>query len=112
MTSSLSGEGSLSKVGSFLFGSPVSVSAVSKPIFEIIATEYNTNIPTPMLYVSVKKSVSFVSLSASALPKISGGGFAAYSSTSGSGGFNFGSSKGGSEFATLPEIKTDSVSGE
>ena len=35
MTLSLSGEGFSLKVGSFSFGSPVSDSAVSKPIFEI-----------------------------------------------------------------------------
>ena len=40
----------------------------------------------------------------------SGGGFATYSSTSGSGGFNFGSSKWGSEFATYPEIMIEHVS--
>ena len=40
------------------------------------------------------------------------GEFAAYSRTSRSGGFKFGSSKGGSEFLTLPEIKAEHVSGE
>ena len=44
MTSSLTGEGYSLKVGSFSFGSPVSASAVSKPIFEIKATEENYNV--------------------------------------------------------------------
>ena len=48
----LSGEVSFLKVGSFSFGSPVSDSTVSKPIFYIKATEDNTNISTPMLYLS------------------------------------------------------------
>ena len=43
---------------------------------------------------------------------LSGGGFAAYSVTSGSGGIKFGSSKGGSEFASLTEIKIEHASGE
>ena len=100
------------KVGSFSFGSPVSASAVGKPIFEIKATEDKTNISTPMLYGSGKNIASFGSMDASASPKISGGGFADYSSTSGSGGFKFGSSKVGSEFAILSEIKIEHVSGE
>ena len=84
------------KIGSFSFSSLVSTYSVSKTIFEIKATEDKTNISTPMLYGSRKTFLSFVSLDASAPQKISGGGFAAYSSTSGSGGFKFGSSKGGS----------------
>ena len=92
------------KVGSFSFGSPVSTSAVSKPIFEIKTTEYNNNISMPTLSVSSKTVLSFGSLAASALPKISGCRFAAYSSTSGSVGFKFGSSIGlsGLSFDTLP----------
>ena len=43
---------------------------------------------------------------------LSGGGFTSYSGTSGSGGFKFGSSKGGSEFAIFPGINTEHVSGE
>ena len=54
----------------------------------------------------------FGSLAARDSPKSSGGGFIAYSSTSDSGGFKFGSSKGGSEFGTFFEIKTDHASGE
>ena len=57
MTSSLSGEGYLLKVGSLSFGSPVSVSAVSKLIFEIKATADNTNISTPMLSISGKNAL-------------------------------------------------------
>ena len=90
----------------------MSASSVSKPIFEIKSTEDKTNISTPILSGSGKNIVSFGSLAASALPKISGGGFAAYSSTSGSGGFKFGSSTGGSEFETFPKIKTERVSSE
>ena len=76
----------------------MSVSAVSKPIFEIKDTEDKTKIYTPMLYGLVKNTLSFGSLAASALPKISGSGFYDYSSTSGSGGFKFGSSTGRTEF--------------
>ena len=65
-----------------------------------------------MLSRSGKNVVSFGSLAASASPKISGGGFAAYSSTRESGGFKCGSSKGGSEFETFPEIKAEHVSVE
>ena len=61
-------------VGSFSFGSPVSASDVNKPIFEIKATEDNTNISTPMLSGSGKKVVSFGSMALNASPKISGGG--------------------------------------
>ena len=42
-SSSLSGEGSLLKVGSYSFGSPVISSAVSKQIFEIKATDNKEN---------------------------------------------------------------------
>ena len=90
VTSSLSGEGSSLEVGSFSVGSPVSASTVSKPTFDIKATEYKTNISIPMLSGSGKNIVSFGSLDASASPKISSGGFATYSSTSRSGGFKFG----------------------
>ena len=41
VTSSLSGAGSSLKVGYFSFGSPMSASAVSKPIFDIKSTEDN-----------------------------------------------------------------------
>ena len=51
-------------------------------------------------------------MDAIASPKSSGGWFAAYSRTSRSGGFKFGSSKGGSEFETLSKIKADHVSDE
>ena len=87
-------------------------SDVSKPIFEINVTEYNTKVSTPMLSVSGKNFVSFCFMSEITSPKISGGGFAAYSITSGSGVFKFGSSKGGSEFETLSKMKTEHVSGE
>ena len=90
VTLSLSGEVSPLKVGSLSFGSPVSVSDVSKPIFDINATEEKTNISTPMMSGSDKNVVSFGSLAASVSPKSSGDGFADYSSTSGSGGFKFG----------------------
>ena len=60
VTSSLLGEGSSLKVGSFSFGSPVSASAVSKPIFVIKANEHKTKICTPMISGSVKKSYPFV----------------------------------------------------
>ena len=68
----------------------MSASAVSNPVFEIKATEYKTNISTPMLSGSGKNAVSFGSLDASSSQKISGGGFAAYSNTIRSGGFKFG----------------------
>ena len=90
----------------------MSASAVSKPIFDIKATENKTKIYTPMFSVSGKNVLSFGSLDASASPKISGGEFAAYYRTSRSGGFRFGLSKGGSEFETLPKIETEHVSGE
>ena len=51
-------------------------------------------------------------MAASALPKIISGSFTTYSRKSGSGDFKFGSSKRGSEFETLPEIKTEHFSGE
>ena len=100
------------KVRSFSFCLPVSASAVSKPIFEIKATEDNTNISTHMLSVSDKNVVSFGSLTASASSKSSGGGFIDYFSTSGSAGFQFGSSKGRSQFDIFTKIKTEHVSSE
>ena len=109
---SSSGEGSSLRVGSLSFGSPVSASAVGKPIFYINATKYKTNISTHMLSGSGKNIAPFGSMAASASPKSSGGVFAAYSSTSGSGGFRFGSSKGGIEFDTFSKIKTEHVSVE
>ena len=99
-------------MGSLSFGSTVSASAVGKPIFEINDTKDKTNISTPMLSGSGKNVGSFGSMVARASPKSSGGGLAAYSSTSRSGGFKFGSSKGGGEFETFSEIKTDHASGE
>ena len=94
------------KVGSFSFGSPVSASSVSKPIFEIKANDNKNNISTPMLSRSVKNIVFFGCLAASTSPKGSRGGFAAYSRTSVSGEFMFGSSKEGIEFETFSEMKT------
>ena len=89
----------------------MSASSVSNPICDNKATEENNNISTPMLSRSGKKILSLGYLDASASLNRSGGEFAAYSSTSGSGGFKFGSSKGGSEFDTYPKIKTEHVSG-
>ena len=86
-------------------------SSIIKTIFEIKATEEKTNISTPMLYGSGKKSLSFGSLAASAPPKISVGVLTTYYSTGGSGVFKFGSSTGGSEFDTFPEINTEHFSG-
>ena len=74
-TSSSIGEGYLLKVSCLYFGSPVCASAVSKPIFDIKATEYNTKISTPTFYESGKNVLSFGSMAANASPKISGGGF-------------------------------------
>ena len=96
LTSSLSVEGSSLKVGCFSFISPVSASDFSNPIFDIKATEDKTNILTHILSRSSKNVIYFGSLAASASPKSSGGGFTTYSRTSELGGFNFGSSKGGS----------------
>ena len=95
MNLSLSGKGSLLKVGSFSFGSPVSASAVSKPIFETKANKYKTKTYTSMVSGSGKNVLYFGSLAASSLQKSSGGGFTAYSSTSALEGFKFGSSMGG-----------------
>ena len=66
-----------------------------------------------MLSVSGKNLLSFGYLAASVSPKTSSGGFDAYSRTSGSGGFKFGPSAGGSGllFDIFTEIKTDHVSG-
>ena len=75
MTSLLSDEGYLLKVGYLLFGPPVSASVVIKTIIYIKATEDKTNIYTPMLSGSGKIVLSFRSLASSALPKISVGGF-------------------------------------
>ena len=61
--------------GSLSFGSPVSASAVSKPIFDIKATDDKTKISTPMFSGSVKNVLSFGYLYSSASPKIIGGGF-------------------------------------
>ena len=90
----------------------MSVSTISIPIFEITATEDKTNITTPILSGSDKNGISFGYLAARASPKSSVGGFANYSRTIRSGGFKFGSSKGGNEFETLPKIKTEYVSSE
>ena len=89
----------------------MSAYTVSKPIFEINNTEDKNNIYTPIFSGSGKNFISFGSMDASTSPKISGGEFSTYSSTSRSGGFKFGSSTGGSEFDTLPKINTyhDSV---
>ena len=54
MTSSLSHDSYSLKVGSFSFGSLVSASSVSDPMFEINTTEDNKNITTPMLSGSGK----------------------------------------------------------
>ena len=101
--SSLSDEGSLLKVGSFSFCSTVSAYYVSKPMFDIKATEDKTNISTPMLSGSGKNILSYGSMAESASPKISGGGFASYSSTRVPGGFNFVSSKGGVNLRHCPK---------
>ena len=66
------------KVGSLSFGLPVSASTVSKPIFDIKATEDKNNISTPMLSVSGKNVPSFGSLAESASLKTSGGAFTDY----------------------------------
>ena len=65
-----------------------------------------------MWYGSGKHVLSFGSLAASTYPNSSGGGFVSYSSTSGSGGFMFGSSPGRSESDTFPKIKTKHIIGE
>ena len=98
MTSSLSGEGYPLKVGSLSFVSPVNESDLSKPIFEIKATDNKNNISTPMLSVSGKNVLSFGYLAASASPKSSSGGLVDYYGTSGSVGFKFGLSTGWSGF--------------
>ena len=69
-------------------------SALSRTIFEIKATGEKTNISTPMLSGSGKNTLSFVSLDASAFPKISGCWFAAYSSTNVSGSLNLDHQRG------------------
>ena len=90
VTLSLLSEGYSLKVGSLTFGSPVSASAVSNPIFEINSTEDKTKMFTPMFSGLGKKTVSFGSMAARASPKISSGGFSDYYSTSGSRDFKFG----------------------
>ena len=65
-------------VGYLSFGSPFSASAVSKPIFEIKATEDMINIYTPMLSGSGKNVLYSDFLDASASTKINGDGFATY----------------------------------
>ena len=112
VTSSLSGDVYYLKVGSFSFILPVSAYAVSKPIFDIKVTKDKTNIFTPMFSTSVKNALSFGSIAASASSKSSSGGFATYSRTSGSGGFKFGPSTGGSEFETFLKINSYHVSDE
>ena len=81
------------------------------PIFDIKDIEYKTNISTHTFSRSIKIVLYFGSLAARASLKSSIGGFATYSSTSGSGSFKFGSSKGGSEFEAFPKINTEHVSG-
>ena len=81
------------------------VSALSKTIFEIKATGENTNIYTPMLSGSGKNVLSFVSLVTSASPKSSGGGFAAYSSTGGSGGLNLDHQRGEVNLRHFPKSR-------
>ena len=73
--SSLIGEVYLLKVGFFSFGSPLSDSAVSKPISDIKATKDNTNISTDILSISGKIFLSLGSLAVIAYPKSSDGGF-------------------------------------
>ena len=85
-------------------------SSLSRTIFEIKATGEKTNISTTMLSGSGKNTLSFVSLDASAFPKISGCWFAAYSSTNVSVRFKFVSLTGGIGFEALPEIKTYYIS--
>ena len=52
----------------------MSYSAVSKPIFDIKATEEKTNISKPILYGPGKNVLSFGSLAVIDSPKNSGGG--------------------------------------
>ena len=68
-TSSLSGYGSSLKAVFFLFGLPLSASAVSKPIFDIKATEDKNKISTPMLSESGKNVLYFGSMASIASPK-------------------------------------------
>ena len=53
----------------------MSASDVSKPIFDIKATEYKTNISTPIFSGSDKNFISFGSLDEITSPKSSGVGF-------------------------------------
>ena len=57
VTFSLSGEDYLLKIGSFSVGSPVSSSAVSKPIFDIKSTEDKTNISPHFLCIRQKRRI-------------------------------------------------------
>ena len=77
----------------FLFGSPVSASDVSKPVFDIKNTEDKTKICISIFYGSGKNVVYFGSMDTRASPKSSGGVFAPYFRTSGLGSFKFQSSK-------------------
>ena len=104
----------LFQVDSFSFFSPVSAYADSKPIIYIKVTEDKNIISTPtFVYGSGKNILSFGSLATSAYPKIISGGFTAYSITSGSRGFRFGSSTGesGFSFEIFPKINTEHLSG-
>ena len=49
--------------------------SVSTPIFDINATEYKTNMSTPIFSGSGKDVLSFGSMDERASPKSSGGGF-------------------------------------
>ena len=84
----------------------MNISAVSKPIFTIKATEDKTKIYTPKLSGPGQNVLSFLSMSKNAYPKIRGGGLTDYSRTSRSRGSKFGSSTGRSEFETFHGIKT------
>ena len=83
----------------------MSASAFIKLIFDITATEEKNKISTPMLSGSGKNILSFVSLDASAFPKISGGWFAAYSSTNGSGGLNLDHQRGEVNLRHFPKSR-------
>ena len=80
-------------------------SSLSRTIFEIKATVEKTKISTPMLSGSGKNILSFVSLDASAFPKISGGWFAAYYSTNGSGGLNLDHQRGEVNLRHFPKSR-------
>ena len=72
-------------------------------MFEIKSNEDKTNISIPMFSGSGKKVISFGSMATRTSPKSTCGGFAAYYSTIGSGGYKFRSSKGGNEFEAFPK---------